>query len=110
MNDGQRTQLLRREMVRRVNDGWNVTELNPFDVTLVHPVDAPWWRLLLVAVNPVFWFTGFPLLPNVERWLAVTIDEDGTLWRSTVGDVPPSWQRDFSWEVPDGPVPHATTV
>ncbi len=106
MNANTRAKLLRSEMMRRMNDGWVVLERTPFDLVMVHAVPPPWWRAALETLNPVFWVSGMtPLLSQVERRLHVSVDEEGTLLRTTVGDIPPSWQRPFSWEVADGAEP-----
>ena len=103
MNANTRTALLRAEMMRRLNDGWVVVERNAFDMVMVHPVPPPWWRIVLEALNPFVWVGGMtPLFDRVERRLLVSVDEDGALFRLTVGEVPPSWRRRFSWEVADG--------
>lgn len=85
-----------------MNDGWTVTERNAFDMVMVHEVPPPWWRLVLELLSPVAWFGGTSPSAQVQRWLHVTVDEQGTLSRFTTGDIPPRWRRSFSWEVPDG--------
>ncbi|MFD3444580.1 hypothetical protein ACFDTO_08280 [Microbacteriaceae bacterium 4G12] len=103
MNANTRTGLLRAEMMRRMNDGWVVVERNAFDMVMTHPVPPPWWRTALEAINPLVWVGGMtPLFDRVQRRLHVSVDEDGALSRITSGEVPASWQRHFSWEVPDG--------
>lgn len=45
---------LRAEMVRRVNDGWDVVgELTPNEMRMVHAVPPPAWRILLELLNPL---------------------------------------------------------
>ena len=106
MNANTRTALLRAEMMRRMNDGWVVLERSAFDLVMVHYVPPPRWRSVLEALNPVFWVSGMTsLFGRVERRLHVSVDEEGALLRVTVGDIPPSWRRDFSWEVADGAEP-----
>jgi hypothetical protein len=109
MNANTRTSLLRSEMMRRMNDGWVVTERNAFDMVMVHEVPPPWWRLALELLNPLTWLGSGLVFGQMQRCLHVTIDEEGTLSRSTIGDIPPRWQRPFSWEVPDGDSPRSTT-
>ncbi|PVZ95765.1 hypothetical protein DDQ50_04615 [Amnibacterium flavum] len=96
-------------MMRRMNDGWMVIERNAFSMILVHEVPPPWWRLALELLNPLTWVDSTSTLGQVKRWLHVSIDEDGTLSRYTIGEIPPRWQRPFSWEVPDGDSPRGTS-
>lgn len=79
MNANTRTRILRSEMMKRMNDGWTVTEMNAFDMWMVHEVPPPWWRLALELLSPVFWFGGGTALAQTQRWLHVTVDEEGTL-------------------------------
>jgi ABC-type uncharacterized transport system YnjBCD substrate-binding protein len=102
-----RTELLRSEMIRRMNDGWVVTERDAFDLWMVHGVTPPWWRAAIEVLNPFVWVGGMsPLFDRAQRRLHVTIDEDGAMSHRTTGDIPRSWQREFAWEVPDGTSPH----
>lgn len=67
-------------------------------------VQPPWWRIAIDFINPAAWLLGGPTYPDVFRVLHVWVDSDGDLCRKTTGEVPRAWQRDFPWEVADGPV------
>jgi len=96
---------LRREMIRRINEGWDVEgELGATEMTMTHPVRPPAWRILLEFLNPLTWLGGSPVFPVVFRRLHVWADESGQLHRRTTGDLPRGWRLDTTWEVPDGPV------
>jgi hypothetical protein len=73
-----------------MNDGWVVTERNAFDMIMVHEVPPPWWQLVIELLNPLTWLGANPTTGRVERWLHVSVDEDGTLSRFTIGEIPPS--------------------
>jgi hypothetical protein len=90
---------LRREMHRRINDGWDVRHRDGRSLVMVHGVDPPWWRMLLEV--PMIFFGGVAI-PSVTVELHVWIDDEGRLWRSTEGEVARGWRRRFAWWVPDG--------
>jgi hypothetical protein len=95
---------LRTEMIRRMNDGWDVEgEGTATEMTMRHSVSPPAWRLALDMLNPLVWLFG-PTWPNVYRTLHVRVDEDGRVHRRTTGRIPAHWPQEHAWEVPDGPV------
>lgn len=91
---------LDHEILRRVNDGWDVARRTPTEVEFVHAVQPPWWRIL--ADIPVMILTGGGPTHDVRRTMRVSLQPNGTLVRHTVGDIPPSWRRPRPWEVADG--------
>ncbi len=93
--------LLRREMMRRINDGWDTTELTDDRLTMVHAVTPPWGRIVVDFVNPFSWLLG-PTWPQVERALHVWVGDAGAIQRRTTGDIPRRWVGRRVWEVPDG--------
>ena len=103
VNANDRTQILRVEMMRRMSDGWNLIERSEFRMTMAHLVQPPVWRMLAELVNPAMWLTGGTVTWQiVTRVLNVWVDENGTLHRTTSGEVPRRWRRRRSWEVPHG--------
>ncbi len=93
---------MQRELLARVNDGWDVVERDTQSMTLTHIVPPPWWRILIELPFRVLLSSG-STTTDVRRTLTVSFDDEGRLQRSTTGEIPRSWQRPFSWEVPDGP-------
>jgi hypothetical protein len=86
-----------------MSDGWNLLERSEFEMTMAHVVEPPGWRIGLELVNPLAWLAGGPTWTEVTRVLHVRVDEQGTLHRTTTGDVPNKWRRPRTWELPDGP-------
>ncbi|NYD66757.1 hypothetical protein [Agromyces atrinae] len=85
-----------------MSDGWGLIERTEFAMTMGHLVTPPAWRIALDVINPLAWIIGAGTYPEVFRTLHVTVDEDGTLTRTTTGEIPPRWTNKRSWEVPDG--------
>ena len=97
-------QRLRKEMMRRMNDGWHLDgDVSSEEMRMRHLVTPPAWRLLIELLNPVAWLLG-PTYPTVYRRMHVRVDEGGRLHRRTTGKIPPDWPQSHSWEAPDGPV------
>lgn len=92
---------MQQEILRRVNDGWDVVERTTTQVVFVRAVEPPWWRIALEI--PLAVITGSTTTDDVRRTLTVTFDDDGVIHRRTTGEVPQSWRRARAWEVPDGP-------
>lgn len=82
-----------------MNDGWDVLGRDGRSLVMVHGVDPPWWRLLLEL--PVA-FLGGVAIPSVTVRLTVWIDDEGSLWRRTEGEIPRGWRRRFAWWPADG--------
>ena len=98
-------QTLRSEMMRRMNDGWDVDgERTSTQMTMRHVIPPPVWRMGLELINPLAWLIGGPTWTVEYRTLTVWIDEDGRLHRRTTGEIPRGWPQHHTWEVPDGPV------
>ena len=96
--------IIRSEMMKRMSDGWHLSERLPDQMTMIHVVSPPWWRVAVEMINPLSWLVGAPSYSEVVRVLHVWTDTEGVVRRRTTGDIPPLWRRDFTWEVPDGPV------
>lgn len=104
MNEGARTAALRREMLLRMNQGWDVARQSAFELTMTHVATPPGWRMLIELINPLYWLSGVPTYRLHTRTLHIEIDEQGALHRRTTGELPTHWSR-AEWEVEDGSTP-----
>ena len=84
---------LRSEMMRRMNDGWDVYgDWTSTEMTMRHVVLPPAWRLAVDLINPLAWLFGVAWTP-AYRTLTVWVDEDGRVHRRTTGSIPSRWPQ-----------------
>lgn len=92
------TRTLDAEIVRRVNDGWDVQERTAERVVFTHALPPHWWEVVLLVVTAPF--LGSHTSPYARLTMIVTADT-GTLHYRTLAPESPDRRRPFSWEVPN---------
>ena len=95
---------MRRELMRRMSDGWGLEGARTRDTMIMtRVVSPPVWRVAVEFLNPIAWFLG-PSWPIIVRTLVVSMGDDGELHRRTTGEIPRGWPQSHAWDVPDGPI------